>query len=93
MIAVTAAERDLALGLVHRLRGAGHSVEYAFKAQGVGKQFKNASALGARRVLVLGPDEVAAGVAVLRDMESGEETRVPLESLQGSGIGVQGEEP
>jgi len=93
VIAVTPAERDLMLGLVHRLRDAGHSVEYALKPQGVGKQFKNASAVGARRVLVLGPDEVAEGVAVLRDMRSGEERRVPLDRIQDAASGIQGNTP
>ena len=44
-------------------------------------QFKNASALGARRTVVLGPDEVAEGVAVVKDMASGDESRVPLAEL------------
>jgi len=78
VIAVTPEQRPDALGLVHRLREGGASVDYAFKHQGVGKQFKNASALGARRTVVIGPDEVAEGVAVVKDMESGQESRVPL---------------
>jgi histidyl-tRNA synthetase len=81
LVAVGPEQRPAALSLAHRLRDAGHSVEYGFKAQGVGKQFKNASALGARRVVVLGPDEVAEGVAAVKDMASGEEVRVPIEEL------------
>jgi histidyl-tRNA synthetase len=78
VIAVTPDQRPDALALVHRLRDGGASVDYALKHQGVGKQFKNASALGARRTVVIGPDEVAEGVAVVKDMESGQESRVPL---------------
>jgi histidyl-tRNA synthetase len=78
VIAVTPEQRPDALGLVHRLRDGGASVDYAYKHQGVGKQFKNASALGARRTVVIGPDEAAEGVAVVKDMESGQESRVPL---------------
>ena len=81
LIAVGPEQRAATLSLAHRLREAGHSCEYSFKAQGVGKQFKNASALGARRVVVLGPDEVAEGVAAVKDMASGEEIRVPIEKL------------
>jgi histidyl-tRNA synthetase len=81
VIAVTPEQRTQVLALVHRLRDGGASVDYAFKQQGVGKQFKNASALGARRTVVLGPDEVAEGVAVVKDMESGQESRVPLAEL------------
>jgi histidyl-tRNA synthetase len=78
VIAVTPGQRAEMLALVHRLRDGGASVDYAFKHQGVGKQFKHASALGARRTIVLGPDEAAEGVAVVKDMDSGEESRVPL---------------
>jgi histidyl-tRNA synthetase len=78
VIAVMPEQRPDALALVHRLRDVGASVDYAFRHVGVGKQFKNASALGARRTVVLGPDEVAAGLAVVKDMESGQESRVPL---------------
>jgi histidyl-tRNA synthetase len=81
VIAVSQDERPAALGLVHGMREAGRSVEYGFRQQGVGKQFKAASAVGARRVVVIGPDELAAGVANVKEMESGEETRVPLEEL------------
>jgi histidyl-tRNA synthetase len=47
----------------------------------VNKQFKNASALGARRVVVLSPEASAEGEAVLRDSETREERRVPLAEL------------
>jgi histidyl-tRNA synthetase len=81
VIAVTEAERPAALSLAHGLRDAGHSVEYGFRAQGVNKGFKAASALGARRVAVLGPDEVAAGVANVKEMETGQERRIAIEEL------------
>ncbi|HEV2149068.1 MAG TPA: histidine--tRNA ligase [Longimicrobiaceae bacterium] len=81
LIAVGPEQREAVLRLAHRLRDAGRSCEYSFKQQGVGKQFKNASALGARRTVVLGPDEVAEGLAAVKDMASGEETRLPIEEL------------
>ncbi|HZG43148.1 MAG TPA: His/Gly/Thr/Pro-type tRNA ligase C-terminal domain-containing protein, partial [Longimicrobium sp.] len=56
-------------------------VEYGLKQQGIGKQFKSASAVGARRTVVLGPDELAEGVAVVKEMETGQEARVPLAEL------------
>jgi histidyl-tRNA synthetase len=74
-------QRPYTLALAHRLRDRGWSVEYPLAEQGVGKQFKTAAALGARRTIVLGPDEVAAGEAVVRDMETGEERRVPFSAL------------
>lgn len=81
VIPVTPEERPEVLALVHRLRDGGASVDYALKHQGVGKQFKNASALGARRTVIIGPDDVAEGVGVVKDMESGQESRVPLAEI------------
>lgn len=81
LVAITPEERPAMLRLAHRLRDAGCSVDYALAQQAVGKQFKSAAALGARATIVLGPDEVAEGVAVVRDMASGEERRVPLDRL------------
>ncbi|MBA4157136.1 MAG: histidine--tRNA ligase [Gemmatimonadetes bacterium] len=78
LVAITPEERPEMLGLAHQLRDAGWAVDYGLRHLGVGKQFKNAAALNARRTVVLGPDEIADGVAVIRDMESGEERRVPL---------------
>ncbi|HEY0038692.1 MAG TPA: histidine--tRNA ligase [Longimicrobium sp.] len=81
LIAVTPEQRGDMLALAHRLRETGASVEYGLKQQGIGKQFKNASAVGARRTVVLGPDELAEGVAVVKEMETGQESRVPLAEL------------
>ncbi|MGQ0813589.1 MAG: histidine--tRNA ligase [Gemmatimonadota bacterium] len=81
IIAVTDAERDAQKQVARRLRDAGHSVAYGFKASAVGKQFKDADARGARRAVVIGPNEVAEGVVVVREMGSGEERRVKMDEL------------
>jgi histidyl-tRNA synthetase len=81
LIPVTPQQRPAMLGLAHRLRDAGFAVEYGFRAQGVGKQFRNASGAGARRTVVLGPEEVADGVVVVKEMASGEERRLPADEL------------
>jgi histidyl-tRNA synthetase len=78
LIAVTPEQRPELLALAHRLRDAGHSVDYGLRPAGVGKQFKHASAVGARHTVVLGPDEAAEGVAVVKEMATGTERRVPL---------------
>jgi len=70
-----------ALRVAQALRAQGHSVAYALKEQSVRKQFRAAENEGAREAIVLGPDEVADRVAVIRDMTTGAERRVPLEEL------------
>src|SRR5690606_22397348 len=79
IVTVSEAERALMLQIARRLREAGHSVAYSLRPSGVGRQFKDADARGAGRVIVLGPDEVAQGIAVVREMSTGEERRVPLD--------------
>jgi histidyl-tRNA synthetase len=83
LVAVTPEERPDLLRLAHALRDAGHSVDYSFRHQGVGKQLKSAAAVGARRAVILGPDELAQGVAVVRDMATGAEERVALAEVAG----------
>ena len=83
LVAVTAAERPLIRRIAAHLRSEGRSVAYGLRESGVGRQFKDADALGAVHTLVVGPDETAAGVAVVRAMDSGEERRVPLTELTG----------
>lgn len=81
IIAVTEAERAPQKKLARSLRDKGHSVTYTSKPGGVGKQFKDADARGARHAIVIGPKEVEEGVVVVREMASGHEQRVKLEDL------------
>tara|TARA_B100001123_G_scaffold33480_2_gene34864 strand:- start:1112 stop:2416 length:1305 start_codon:yes stop_codon:yes gene_type:complete len=85
VVAVGEELRPRALSLAQALRERGRSVSYSLKRQAVGKQFKSAVTEGAREVIVLGPDEVARGVAVVRDMVSGKEREVSLEDLGDDG--------
>jgi histidyl-tRNA synthetase len=81
LITVTDAERPALRQAAARLRAAGRTVSYAFRAGSVGRQFKEADARGARHTVVLGPDDLARGEAVVREMASGTERRVPLDRL------------
>lgn len=83
IVAVTDAEASLVRRVAGALRGRGHAVAYGLRGAGVGRQFKDADVRGARYAVVLGPDEVAAGAAVIREMATGEERRVTLTELLG----------
>ena len=74
-------DRPAALALAHTLRDRGIRVEFALKRQALGKQLELAAARGARVAVVLGPDERAAGQAVVRTLASGTERRVSLTEL------------
>jgi histidyl-tRNA synthetase len=62
------------------LRDAGIAAQADHQARSLKSQFKQADRLGARFVLVMGPDELAAGEATLRDMSTKAETRIALAS-------------
>jgi histidyl-tRNA synthetase len=70
--------RPKALPVVRELRNAGVRVEYLFKDQAFGKQFKAAAESGARFALIFGSDEIARGVAKIRNMVDRSEREVPL---------------
>jgi histidyl-tRNA synthetase len=81
VVAVTPAEALEALRIVHALRGRGRRVGYDYRGRAVGKQFKMAHQAGAERVIVVGPDELARGEVVIREMDSGRETPVSVSVL------------
>lgn len=83
VVSIQEEQRGLARRVARTLRGRGHSVVLPLRYQSVGKQFKAASSEGARQVVVLGPDEVARGEALLRDMVEGDERTVELDRLTG----------
>ena len=56
-------------------------MEYALSPQAVGKQLKLADARNARLAVVVGPDERARGEIVIKDLRSGSQETVPLQSI------------
>jgi len=82
VVAIGDEMRPLGLEIAHAFRERGRSVLYSLRGLAVRKQFNQAGNEGAREVLVLGPDEVSRGVAVLRDMGSGEEREVSIDALR-----------
>ncbi|MDT8435139.1 MAG: histidine--tRNA ligase [Gemmatimonadota bacterium] len=81
VVCVTPEQRAEGLRLAHALRATGRRVGYDLTERSVGRQFKAAGQAGAGRVIVLGPRELEAGEAVVRDMETGEERRIGLAQL------------
>ncbi|MDO4290613.1 MAG: histidine--tRNA ligase [Eggerthellaceae bacterium] len=70
--------RNAAFSLVQQCRDAGFSCEMDHQGRSLKSQFKLADKLGAAKVAVLGPDELAQGKATLRDMATHDETLVAL---------------
>ena len=69
--------QDEALKLAAELRAAGVKTEWYPEAIKLDKQLKYADAVGARFALIVGPDEVANGVVMLKDLSTREQRAVP----------------
>jgi histidyl-tRNA synthetase len=76
-----AASGRAALPLLAELRAAGIPAELYPDAGKVQKQFKYADAKGIPLVLILGPEELAAGVAKIKILKTGEEKALALSEV------------
>ena len=81
LIAVGGEDLPTVLQLAHALRERGIAVEYGLRHSGVRKQLELASARGAARAIIVGPEERTAGFAVVRDLRTSTEAKVPLRQL------------
>ncbi len=82
---VSPAQRLLGREIAHALREAGSTVAYALEQRPVRKQLAMAAREGARKLVLLGPEETARGVAVIRDMKRGSQSEVALADLRRAG--------
>jgi histidyl-tRNA synthetase len=76
--------------LAQRLRDAGIAAELDHQGRSLKAQFRQADRLGARFVVVVGPDELAAGEVTVRDMGTKEENRVALEAAPAALVAMLG---
>lgn len=69
------------LKLASELRAAGIATVMALQPDKLGKQLKEAGSKGAQFALVLGPDELARGEVVVKDLKSGEQRSVARDAV------------
>jgi histidyl-tRNA synthetase len=68
--------------LLTRLQRQGIYAEMEYAGKSLKAQLRRADKLGAQRVLILGGDELARGIAQVRDMSNGTQDEVPLAELE-----------
>ncbi|MGW3407307.1 histidine--tRNA ligase, partial [Streptomyces zhihengii] len=73
--------RRVLFGVVTELRRAGVAADFSYGGKGLKGAMKNANRSGAPYALVAGERDLAEGVVQLKDMESGEQRAVPLETV------------
>jgi histidyl-tRNA synthetase len=80
VIPVGEAAEGAALDAVQALRRAGVVAEIGYKGN-LKRRMERANRLGARAAVIIGDEELAGGVAQLRDLDAGTQERVPLAEL------------
>ncbi|MBS4023659.1 MAG: histidine--tRNA ligase [Dethiobacter sp.] len=80
-VATAGVPGEIALKLVMELRAAGVAVEKDYMGRSLKAQFKFADKKGARFLVILGEEEIAAGQATVRYMARGEQENVELKNL------------
>lgn len=73
--------RKAAFPLVYRLRRAGIEVESRYDSKSLKAQMKIADKIGARKVIMIGDDELSRNEATVRDMKTSEQVPVKLVDL------------
>ncbi len=66
----------------HRLRAAGVPVGFDLRGRSLKAQMKEANRQSARYAVIVGKDELEAGAAEVKDMETGEQRSVPFDDLE-----------
>ena len=77
VIPIGAGAEEMALRLTFELRRAGLATDLGFSGN-LSRRMKRANKLDAVAAVILGDDEIAQGVATVRDMASGEQKSVPF---------------
>jgi histidyl-tRNA synthetase len=84
LVAVSGEDVPFVLKLAHDLRDRGVAIEYGLKPKAVRNQIELAAARGAARAVIVGPDERASGLLVVKDLRTGSEAKVPHQVVLGS---------
>ena len=69
------------MSVASSLRSAGRAVDLVLEDKRLKWAFKHAERSGAQRLVMVMPDEWKAGKVRIKDLETGEETNVDVESL------------
>lgn len=81
VVPLGAEAEDRALTLADALRSAGYCVDMGYSGN-MKKRMQRANKVNARAALILGEDELAKGEALVRDLDSGEQTPVALDGIE-----------
>jgi histidyl-tRNA synthetase len=93
VIGLDDASRRWASAFVHDVRSAGLAAEYDLLRRSMKAQMRDANRRGARFVVIVGENEIAAREAQVKDMRGGTQRAVPFDALLGELLAGAGEPP
>lgn len=73
--------RNEALNIISKLRRAGKIADFSYKGGGLGKQLKQASAVGAKKCMIVGQEFAEKRQLIIKDMMSGEQRIISEKDL------------
>jgi len=80
LVPIGEAAEARALTLAEELRNAGLVVDLGYSGN-LARRMRRADRIGARAAVLLGDDELAKGIATMRDLDSGAQSEVVLDDL------------
>ena len=82
LVTLGEAAKEKSVALAQQWRAAGLKVDMDYLDRNMKPQMKSADRLAAKYVAILGDDELAKGVVMLKEMASGEQQEVPFEEAK-----------
>lgn len=82
VVPIGEAVEEAAIDILHALRAAGVRAEMAYRGN-LRRRMERANRIGARAAVILGPDDLAKGVAQVKHLETGEQEAVPIGEVAG----------
>ncbi len=82
VVPIGGAAEERAIGILQTLRHSGIRAEMAYRGN-LRRRLERANRIGARAALILGDDDLRAGVVQVKDLASGEQEAVPILELPG----------
>ena len=82
VVPIGEAAEATALGILQALRAQGTRAEMAYRGN-LRRRMERANRIGARAVVILGDDDLAQGVAQVKNLATGEQEAVPLGNIVG----------
>ncbi len=80
MVPIGEAAEAAALGILQSLRAAGMRAEMAYRGN-LRRRMERANRIGARAAVILGEDDLAQGVAQVKNLATGEQEAVALADI------------